>query len=492
MAAVGIVMLMFSIIAAASAGAYIYLGRQGRLPPNIYPWASRTPSAPTPMTTPAQYPSAEPSPPDIPEPPTPPSIDAPPPAAEPLDEEPEPIIEPEQERRVPIDFVDAVKQCPEGLKEFRNRCFALSDELINDGWTMTALGVASKPCRDGWKEDGARHCVREAETIDRKKSPQGPQCPSPEWTLNPGGVLCRKPMIKQRERRDPTCPSGYSFSGGECVKSYARAERSTDCPSGYRNQGATCYRPRVEGETKAKSSVSRTPARTVTSCRDYRRSCPSGYTRTAACSCRRPAGCPSGYREVGSRCYRTNCPSGNWDTNRPTYCRREPIPADYKSSTCPGGWEKRGGKCHKKCPAGWQETRGECRQTASSSCPSGWEQRGNQCFEPCASGFITRPLTCYREEGGETTPSKCPEGYDRSGGDCYAKCPDGWETRPQSCYKPRQREERETKKLEGQAKEAVCPNDGMELNAAKTKCYPPCPNGSEKRGNYCVYTATRG
>lgn len=133
-----------------------------------------------------------------------------------------------------------------------------------------------------------------------------------------------------------TCPSGKQLYGGGCYNA---------CPSGWlRSAVCTCYR------RECSSSCWDRP---TTDCGRFSsvigRSCPGGWRRTAVCTCvQRVCNNNCSDRPV------TNCASyGNF--SRPVL-------------GCPSGYENYGGRCYYACPSGY-------KRTAVCSCEkSGWHQ----------------------------------------------------------------------------------------------------------------------
>ena len=113
-----------------------------------------------------------------------------------------------------------------------------------------------------------------------------------------------------------SCPSGYSVSGGSCVKTSTATETAT-CPSGYTKNGNVCTK-----------SVTETTTGTAT--------CPSGYavngttcTKIEVLKASRTATCPSGYAKEGSDCVKYTVDEKEAD------------------ATCPTGQKIKDGKCYK-------------------------------------------------------------------------------------------------------------------------------------------------
>ena len=108
-----------------------------------------------------------------------------------------------------------------------------------------------------------------------------------------------------------TCPSGYSKSNGQCVKTTTSTIKATSnttysCPSGYNLSGTKCY-------TSSTSSINASEV-------IYNYSCPSGYKNigtkcmisgnTTDLKVSYTYSCPSGYTKSGSgsssKCYKNN------------------------------------------------------------------------------------------------------------------------------------------------------------------------------------------
>jgi hypothetical protein len=116
----------------------------------------------------------------------------------------------------------------------------------------------------------------------------------------------------------PTCPSGYTLTGGVCVP-------PTSCPAGDTLSGGVCVPP-----TSCPSGYSLTGGKCVPPT-----NCPSGYTLTGGV-CVPPPNCPTGETLSGGQCVPpTNCPSGE------TLAGGQCVPP----TTCPSGETLMGGTC---------------------------------------------------------------------------------------------------------------------------------------------------
>ena len=139
-----------------------------------------------------------------------------------------------------------------------------------------------------------------------------------------------------------SCPSGYTQSGNECVKSStSTTTKPATCPSGYTQSGNSCVKTGTSTTTKIAT-------------------CPSGYTqsdntcvKTGTSSTTKPATCPSGYTKLNNTCvkYKTTtkiatCPSGY--TQSGNTCVKTGTSTTTKPATCPSGQIQKGTKCYKK------------------------------------------------------------------------------------------------------------------------------------------------
>ncbi len=134
-----------------------------------------------------------------------------------------------------------------------------------------------------------------------------------------------------------TCPSGKQLYGGLCYNS---------CPSGWtRSAACTCYRRECSSSCWDRPTTDCGRFSSV-----FGKGCPSGWRRTAVCTC-------------VQRVCNNNC-SDRPVTNCSLYGN-----ATSPSTGCPGGYESYGGRCYSACPSGY-------RRTAVCSCEkSGWHQK---------------------------------------------------------------------------------------------------------------------
>ena len=139
-----------------------------------------------------------------------------------------------------------------------------------------------------------------------------------------------------------SCPSGYTQSGNECVKSStSTTTKPATCPSGYTQSGNSCVKTGTSTTTKIAT-------------------CPSGYAqsgntcvKTGTSSTTKPATCPSGYTKLNNTCvkYKTttkiaSCPSGYIQSGNT--CVKTGTSTTTKPATCPSGQIQKGTKCYKK------------------------------------------------------------------------------------------------------------------------------------------------
>ena len=139
-----------------------------------------------------------------------------------------------------------------------------------------------------------------------------------------------------------SCPSGYTQSGNECVKSStSTTTKPATCPSGYTQSGNSCVKTGTSTTTKIAT-------------------CPSGYAqsgntcvKTGTSSTTKPATCPSGYTKLNNTCvkYKTTtkiatCPSGYIQSGNT--CVKTGTSTTTKPATCPSGQIQKGTKCYKK------------------------------------------------------------------------------------------------------------------------------------------------
>jgi hypothetical protein len=122
--------------------------------------------------------------------------------------------------------------------------------------------------------------------------------------------------VTETTTRTASCPSGYTQSGNECVKSgTTTTTRTASCPSGYTKSGNECVKSGTTTTTKTAS-------------------CPSGYTKSGNECVKYPtttktASCPSGYTKSGDTCIKSS-------TSTTT-----------KNATCPSGQTLKDKKCYK-------------------------------------------------------------------------------------------------------------------------------------------------
>ncbi|HUA06909.1 MAG TPA: hypothetical protein VMB27_23590 [Solirubrobacteraceae bacterium] len=153
----------------------------------------------------------------------------------------------------------------------------------------------------------------------------------------------------------PTCPTGYTLSGGVCTP-------PTSCPAGETLTGGKCVPPTgcPAGETLTGGVC--TPPTT----------CPSGQTQSNG-QCVPPTSCPSGQIQSNNQCVPpTNCPSGEILSNG------QCVPP----TTCPSGESLSGGQCvpPTTCPSGQTLSGGQC--VPPTTCPSGQTLTGGVCATP--------------------------------------------------------------------------------------------------------------
>ncbi len=148
----------------------------------------------------------------------------------------------------------------------------------------------------------------------------------------------------------PTCPTGYSLSGGVCTP-------PTGCPAGETLSGGKCVPPT---------------------------GCPSGETLTGGI-CTPPTTCPSGQTLSNGQCVPpTNCPNGE------VFSNGQCVPP----TTCPSGESLSGGQCvpPTTCPSGQTLSGGQC--VPPTTCPSGQTLTGNVCATTTAVPPPTVPGVC--------------------------------------------------------------------------------------------------
>jgi hypothetical protein len=149
---------------------------------------------------------------------------------------------------------------------------------------------------------------------------------------------------------DPSCPSGYSFGGGQCIPAVA----ATQCPSGYTYSNGQCLPNTVNN----------------------------------------PAPCPAGYTLVNNQCV-IQAPGGAAPT--------PPTTTPGSGSTCPTGYSLQGTTCvinptptvpgsQGACPTYYvQNSAGTC----VLSCPTGYtiDPSGTTCDPPGATSTTTTTTT---------------------------------------------------------------------------------------------------
>jgi hypothetical protein len=150
----------------------------------------------------------------------------------------------------------------------------------------------------------------------------------------------------------PSCPTGYTLTGGVCVP-------PTSCPSGETLTGGVCVPPT---------------------------SCPSGEVLSGG-KCVPPTSCPSGQTLVNGKCVPpTSCPNGQ------VLSGGQCVPP----TSCPNGQVLSGGQCvpPTTCPSGQVLSGGQC--VPPTTCPSGETLSGGQCVPPttCPAGQTLTGTTC--------------------------------------------------------------------------------------------------
>lgn len=259
-----------------------------------------------------------------------------------------------------------------------------------------------------------------------------------------------------------TCPSGRELYASTCVLA---------CPSGStRTAACTCDDLKVTtncslyGTSHALGS-SGGPICTAANTEYYAgfcyNSCPSGYTRTAACTCQRGSlpvtdctkygsqgtpqqSCPSGYSLFQGLCYTNQCEVDGGTRTASDTCdfgSYQGVDTDcskYYNQSCPIGYNKTAICSCQKGGIVTDAGRYDVTQTPTQSCPSGQQLYGGLCYTSCPSG-LNRTAACTCSDPnydlqtdctkyGSTNqvPNGCPAGSDYFGSVCYsAACPSG-------------------------------------------------------------------
>jgi hypothetical protein len=249
-------------------------------------------------------------------------------------------------------------------------------------------GTAPNSCPSGYSySNGA--CL--------KVTVSGASCPS-GYSLNPGTDRCEK---FETQAFSYSCPSGYSLNGSSCSK-LQTVGNTWSCPSGYSLSGSTCSLVQAQAFTY---------------------SCPSGYSLSGSnCNLLQTAGntwtCPSGYSLSGSTC--------------------SLFQVQEFSYSCPSGYSLSGSSCSQlqaagntwSCTSGYSLSGSTCSllqaQAFTYSCPNGYSLSGSNCSQlqttgntwNCPSGYSLSGSTCHATDTRAFAYS-CPSGYvNHNNGSC--------------------------------------------------------------------------
>ena len=288
-------------------------------------------------------------------------------------------------------------------------------------------------CPSGYKKtsDGKK-CYKATTNSDYAS----PVCPSVSGYDNIGrnGFACS--YVKNSVdtiTKDATCPSGYSKSGNNCVKTSTDTKNPT-CPSvsGYTNtsrDGFTCNYVKTSTDTKnpicpSVSGYTMTERNGFTC--NYTKWVKGNYIKTD--SGERVPGNTTKYiyEEVGSAEYVYDCNNGcafRWIHTWKVYEAK--ISTTTKTATCPSGYSKSGSTCAKSTTD---------TTTKTATCPSGYTKSGNSCIKtstdtknptcPSVSGYNKigqNGFTCTYSKtvvDNKTQDAVCPSGYSKSGNSC--------------------------------------------------------------------------
>lgn len=289
------------------------------------------------------------------------------------------------------------KQCSENKTLNAGLCYTLPD----DSWEVTSPGFIGKKCpttiegqtiKDSgttcWYDRGVGKVYQL--TCPEGQVKKGLECYEKppvgyDWTT-PGGLLIGK-----------VCPAESHDSGVTCWYDRGVGTIPIDsCPTGTEWYGSGCYRV-----------------------------CPSGYHRTAVCTCKKDDKATAGPSIV------TNCGKYGYDS--------------YPSKICPVGREKISGLCYDTPRAGFNchvtncsfskdvkggTKLGKVQKTCSD--PDRLLQN-EMCYKKPITGFTCHATVCdtskqIKSQIGKL-PDKCPGDRELHGRLCYPKCPSGYERR---------------------------------------------------------------
>ncbi|QJX72230.1 putative flagellar motor rotation protein [Faustovirus] len=351
-------------------------------------------------------------------------------------------------------------QCPPGVTESSP---GLCDMGCPAGYEESTPGICSVVCPSGFKSS-ATACERPTTTVDPNSNRV---CPSdyPEKV----GANCYK-----------YCPNGSSRIAQQCYK---------NCDSGYRTDGVLCT-PETTTRSVKQDNAGKGTGMVCPSGYNYQNglcypNCPSGTDITSQGICTQP--CPWGYYWTGSSCQANgdlmpytmtdcdkygvgkDCPSGYYKSaacscqlNKPTIPIWELTRYDYTGkavtpNSCPSDKPVTGGdgRCYPSCPSGSSMDWGQ--YTCRSNCPSGYKQYANTCTKDGST--YSREKT--RDDSNPTSYKNlvCPqEAPNDVNGLCYPNCPNGQSMLP----------------------------------AMQGKCAPPCPANTTDYGtNLCTRATER-
>lgn len=377
------------------------------------------------------------------------------------------------------------------------------------------------------------------ENTDNKDKNETVNCFGPVCTFNQIETTCQTTYEYEYVKRNVTCPEGYTYKNGTCVREKTLTSTATPNYSTEKtiivdakvNKGSS-YKKYTDTIVSGgdKYSYCKTGDMKNGLCYEYTEkvtnsstSCPEGYEKkNNACykytniikNTSTTYSCPSGYEEVGSgesmKCRKTvNADQGytNWGNPTKTYSTYDQEKtytyelekkvlvgkrtiagttvytyAIYNRSikyTCAEG-EKSGTKCLIYADV-------IKKTNTSTSCPSGYSQSGDTCY-------IKKDLIT-------TTTKVCPSGYKDNGSNCYKtsnvstgttektySCPSEYETEGTGanlrCYKTYTTDD----KYYCENEKAVLKGTSCYINVPKEYLGSTCPEGYNLVNEQCYKT----
>lgn len=251
-------------------------------------------------------------------------------------------------------------QCPANMQD--NKA-GLCYEKCPPGFVWDGAQMCYKPCPSGWGGgETIAHCQHETKYSTVGTSGTDKLCKAPGvgvaqrypdnmaglcYTLPDGGWEVSAPGFIARK-----CPTGSKNTGATCVigRGAGTIPTLSPCPPGTRDDGTSCWDDIQVWTDCSKFGIGK--------------SCPSGWSKTAVCSCQRGTGrivktsfdrltCPTGQELQNGICYpkvdaRFTCAGPLCHFDRQVQSQVGTIPTE-----CPPGKELHGSLCYPKCPTGF-------------------------------------------------------------------------------------------------------------------------------------------